>query len=546
MAEQEIESGGIEKRIREIELRLNRIESALEISKSTSNYPENISIPDEPVIASRDIVEEEKGLESRIGRYGLSTIGNIVLFFGIAFLTQYLITIGQALASAVIGYVSSLTIFLLAKYMKKSNLSLAFMFKITGQVLLFFVTMRLHFFSQTHLIQQKSITIILLVLVVAYQVYWAIRNRSQTLSVISVVFAITIALVSDSTHLTLSVVTIAAGASVYYFYRFKWQPLVFITISLSYMAFFMWLFGNPLLGHKMGMINEHHLGIIYLFILGGCYSSILLFRQKESSNDDFFIGVTFVNGIIFTLLLVLTVLKFFAHDYVSLFWVISLSCLAFSVLLFSRSDWNFASAYYSLYGFMAMSIALYGLFGFPDIYFILPVQSLLVVSMALWFRNRLIVVMNSLLFLGILLIYILSSNSINSANFSFAIIAIISARIVNWKTSRLKLETHIIRNLYLIEGFVMVMYALYHAIPKHFITLSWVMAALVYFIMSILLKNVKYRYMALGTVICAALYLFLVDLARIEIIYRVLALLFLAAISIGISMYYSNRVKSDS
>ena len=49
--------------------------------------------------------------------------------------------------------------------------------------------------------------------------------------------------------------------------------------------------------------------------------------------------------------------------------------------------------------------------------------------------------------------------------------------------------------------------------------------------------------MALGTIICAAIYLFMVDLARIEIIYRVLALLFLAAISIGISMYYTNRTK---
>jgi hypothetical protein len=44
--------------------------------------------------------------------------------------------------------------------------------------------------------------------------------------------------------------------------------------------------------------------------------------------------------------------------------------------------------------------------------------------------------------------------------------------------------------------------------------------------------------------IFAAIYLFIVDLARIELIYRILALLFLAAISIGISIYYTNRVKN--
>ena len=69
----------------------------------------------------------------------------------------------------------------------------------------------------------------------------------------------------------------------------------------------------------------------------------------------------------------------------------------------------------------------------------------------------------------------------------------------------------------MIEGFFMVLYALIHAVPRQFVTLSWTIAALLYFLISILLKNVKYRYMALGTMICAAFYLFIVDLARIEI-----------------------------
>lgn len=538
--------GEIENRLRAIEIRLSRMESILEnptVEKLYSN--ESVIKAENQLGTSDNLLEEEKGLESRIGRYGLASMGNIVLFFGITFLAQYLMNNGQPLISSVIGYSSALAIFFLAKYLKKTNVPLAFMFKINGQVLLFFITIRLHFFSAAPLIQQKYVVVVLLFLIIGYQVYWAIRNQSQTLSVISVVFAVTAALVTDSTHLMLPIVTITAMVSVFYFYRFRWQPLVFITICLSYFAFFLWLFSNPLLGHKMVIISDHHFGIIYLFLLGACYSSILLFRQKESVSDDFFVGVTFTNGIVFTLLLALTVLKFFSTDYVTLFLVITISCLLFSGWLHSRSDWNFATAYYSLYGFMAMSIAIYGLFGFPKIYFLLSVQSLLVVSMALWFRNRLIVVMNSLLFFAILMVYLLTSQSINSANFSFALIAIISARIVNWQSSRLKIETHIMRNLYLIEGFVMMLVALYHAIPNQFITLSWILTGLVYFLLSILLKNVKYRYMALGTMICAALYLFLVDLARIEIIFRVLALLVLAAISIGISMYYTSRVKKE-
>ena len=69
------------------------------------------------------------------------------------------------------------------------------------------------------------------------------------------------------------------------------------------------------------------------------------------------------------------------------------------------------------------------------------------------------------------------------------------------------------------------------------------MAALLFFAVSLLIKNVKYRYMALATIISAAFYLFRVDLARIEIAYRVIAFMFLAIISIGISVYYTRKIR---
>ncbi len=253
--------------------------------------------------------------------------------------------------------------------------------------------------------------------------------------------------------------------------------------------------------------------------------------------------MTFLNGILFSFLLVFVVLGFFSKNYVALFSIITICCLIYSIILHFKSDWHFGSAFYALYGFMAMSIALYGLFGFPQVYLLLSVQSLIVVSVALWFRNRLIIVMNSILFLTILIIYLILSKSLDGVNFSFALVSLISARIINWKSSRLQIKTDLIRNLYMVEGFIMVLYALVQAVPKQFVTLSWAIAALLYFLIGFILKNVKYRYMALGTMICAAFYLFIRDLARIELIYRVIALLVLAAISIGISIYYTNRIK---
>jgi len=544
MADQNEEMERILGRMHSLEVRLSKLETALSIAgKESLDSPEQPlnQVDQEPV--TNTLNEEEQGLESQIGRFGLAWLGNTVLLFGITILAQYMINLGYMFFSFLFGYFAAAAIFFMAGYLRKTNGHLSFIFRINAQVLLFYITVRLHFFSAAPLIPAKSIAVVILLLLVVFQVYLSIRNESQVYAAMAVIFTLSTAVLGDTTNLTLPLVVFAAAGSVYFYKRFKWEPLLIITIFLSYITFALWLFGNPLAGHYVAMITEHQSGVVYLLALGASYSVVSLFRQKDSVSDDFLISAIIINGLLFTIFLLLMVLRFFSSEYVTLFTLITVFSLVFSIILYSKSDWNFASAFYALYGFMAMSIALYGTFGLPRVYFLLSVQSLLVVSMALWFRNKLIVVMNSLLFLTILIIYLLSAKNVSGVNFCFAIIAFISARIINWKSSRLYIKTDMIRNLYMIEGFIMMLLALEHAVPRQLVTFSWTMAALMYFIISLLLKNIKYRYMALGTMICSAFYLFIVDLARIEIIYRVLALLFLAAISIGISIYYTNRVK---
>ena len=544
MANQESELEKIESRLKSIETRLTRIESSLTRSEDANSYRYDEKKGTAPSqVISETVNEEEKGLESQIGRFVLSWMGNIVLLLGITFLTEYIMGLGHQLLSVLLGYGAAASILFIAYYLKRSNVHLAFIFNLNGQLLLFFITLRLHFFSTAPLISDKTISIVLLMLLVSFQVYLAIRNKSRSYATLSVIFAIATGIMSDMTHVMLPLVILTATMTLFYFYRYDWQPLTILTILFTYICFFIWLFGNPVMGHPMQLLPEPHYGYIYLFGLGGCFSLLPIFRKDDGSSDDFIIGSVIVNGLLFTMLLILVSVKFFSTGYVGLFTIITISCLIYSTFLKSTSSWNFASAFYALYGFMAMSIALYGLFGFPRVYLLLSVQSLLVVSLALWFRNRLMVVMNSLLFLIILIVYLISSKSTDGVNFSFALAALISARIINWQKSRLQIKTDILRNQYLIVGFFMVLYALYHGVPRQFVTLSWTMAALLYFLLSFILKNVKYRYMALGTMISAAFYLFIVDLARIEVIYRVLAFLFLAVISIGISIYYTNRIK---
>jgi hypothetical protein len=165
--------------------------------------------------------------------------------------------------------------------------------------------------------------------------------------------------------------------------------------------------------------------------------------------------------------------------------------------------------------------------------------------MALWFRSRIIVVMNLFLFLLLLATYSAGKTNLTLVNFSFALVAFLSARIIKWQKDRLNIKTDLIRNTYLVILFFILLYALYKAVPGQYVTLSWTSAAVLYFLLSIVLKNVKYRYLAIATVIATALYLFAVDLAKIGMVFRIIAFLFLAIISIAISAYYVRKVRKS-
>ena len=72
-------------------------------------------------LLSETIIDEEKGLESKIGSVGLAWLGNFVLLFAIVFFTEYIITQGHRLLSVVIGVFSVGIIFWISNYLKNNK-----------------------------------------------------------------------------------------------------------------------------------------------------------------------------------------------------------------------------------------------------------------------------------------------------------------------------------------------------------------------------------------------------------------------------------------
>jgi membrane protein implicated in regulation of membrane protease activity len=378
---------------------------------------------------------------------------------------------------------------------------------------------------------------------IGVQVYLAIRQSSELLTGIALVLIIVTALISDSLHITLSFITATAAAALYFLYRFNWWRLLVVTLILVYLSHILWLINNPLMGHTFEIVPSHPYNLVYLFASGVIFSMSTLIRRNTEFGIKGTNTIVLLNAFWFALTILLVTADYYPTSYVGMFGAISGFCLLFSVWLHLKTRSPFVPAFFACFGFTALSVSFYGYAKLPDAYFFLALQSFLVVSMALWFRSKIIVVVNSLLYLGILLIYLLSAHPVDRISFCFAFVAFATARILNLKKERLTLKTDLMRNMYLVALFFTLLFAFYHAVPGRYITLSWTAVAAGYFLLSFLLRNVKYRWMAIATLLVTVVYLFLVDLANLSIGYRVMAFLFLAVISISASLYYSNRVK---
>jgi hypothetical protein len=543
------DSEELNERIRRLETRISRLESQVDRGQyipASPGYSQESSSTRVIESDDEDIHVEDAAIESNVLEYGLAGFGSIILIFGLIFLMIFLQKNLTGLLSGLIGYMAVTGVFLFAYYFRNSFYYLSYMFNISGHLLAYYVTLRLHFFSSQPALHSENIALGLLLIIVAGQIYFGIKRKSEFLGGLGIILLLLTGLFADKTHLTLPLGVMTAIVSIYLLMRYNWRQVFLLSIVLIYVTHFLWLLNNPIMGHSVGGNLFHDYNLVYLFLYGAIFSYTPMIKQKGLLTQGFYSSTIILNGISFSLVLLFVVLKFYQDNYSWIFLLISILCLPYSIYLKTVLDRKFDPAFYACFGFFAISVAVYGYAKLPGAYFLLAWQSLLVVSIALWYRSKIIVLANTGLFAGIMIIYLLSSPSLDRINFSLAIVGLASARIINWQKERLTLKTDSIRNFYLITVFFSLLYALYHAFSKEYVTISWSAAAFLYFMLSILLKNSKYRWMAVLTLAVTAIYLFFVDLAHMEMGYRVIAFLFLAIISLGASLYYTKKVRSKN
>ena len=535
--------GQLRQRLTELENRISKLEKNAAYRDRDTTYEPARQI-DRQEIPAAPPGSNHEAIESRIGEYGMAWMGNIVLLFGILFLTQLFQTNNHTTISLIFGF-SAVVLVYLAGYLTRNSLPyMSMLFNYNGHLLLYIQMMRVCLFKESMIITSPVLGHALVLAVLISLIYLAYRKDSQVLAVLTWIMMCITAVTSGYTHVMLPIMMGITATAIIFVLQKGWWPGLMISIFLAYTLYLIWILGNPILNRAIEIRTEHQMGYIYLYTIAMAYSFLALLPSSERTLQKQLQPSIVLNGLGFSFMIAISTPAFFTENYYVYFGLVAAFCILFSIWLQIRGQWKTIAAMYALYSFVSISITIAGIYHFPLAFFLLSIQSLLVVSMALWFRSRFIVVMNTILFIGLLLTYIIIGDPLNSINFSFALVALVTARILNWKKQRLEIRTEWIRNIFLFTGAIMVLFSLHKAVPANFITLSWALSAVVFFILSIIIKNMKYRWLAIITMVLTVFYLFLVDLDNISLGYRIVALMFISMISLAISMFYSRKQRS--
>mgnify|MGYP000091380550 CR=1 FL=1 len=503
-----------------------------------------ISVPDTELDIEINVPKKPKGsIEIGLGEYGMAWLGNIVLLFGITFLSQTLYASGKILLATLVSYVSVLAIYLASYYAKKSYAYLSRLLLFNGHLLLYYFTLRLSFFNENIVLSDPVYVLLALILISVFLLYRAYHQKWQFHFGFVLVLMLATGVVSNNSHLMLGLTVFVSAVSVITYQKYNWVKLLVIMISLVYFLHINWLVNNPIITKVAEFRSTSDFGIVYLLLNASVFSVLAILPKKASNSDELILATLIWNGLGFTTALSLTIVVFYTTQYAFILAAVSLLCLVFSFILKYRSYLSITASLYAIYAFISLSVALYGIFLLPKAYTFLVLQSLLVVSMALWFRSRFMVLANTFLFVLILILFLKDEGTGSVSSFVFMIVAFISARIMNWKKERLNLKTELIRNLYLSSGWIMTLIAFHRVMPQSFITISWIGVALLFFLFSYYLRNIKYRWLAIATMIASAVNLVFRDMKNMEITFRILVFLALAIILITVSIVYTKWLK---
>ena len=485
-----------------------------------------------------------EALEYEVGENWFARVGILALAIGGVFTLSLPYGELPAFLPSVVGYAVAAALFWVAHRWQRMFELVANYFRGAAMALLWFATIRLAFFGAQSVLGRESVALVsLLVAVVICNLAIAFRRKSPHLATLALATGYGSAIAVGSAWLVLpTVIVLPVVATLEGEKLLSVLPVLAATV-LSYATYLAWAIGNPIHGGGLhfvagpGFAPAIPLAAALVLVVGrierpGGAADAIVATTHAGLNCALGYGVFLVH----TAAVFITTFAF-AHVAASLVFLSS------ALLFWIRLRCAASTFFYAMTGYAALSIAIIHASAIPNVFVWLSLESIVVVATAVWFQSRFIVVANFLIYVGIVLGYEILKERETGISLAIGVVALLSARILNWQKDRLQLKTELMRNAYLFSGFVVFPYALYHLVPPRYVGLAWVGLAVVYYTLNLIVRSPKYRWMGHATLLLTSVYLLMPGAGTVDPVYRVLSFLALGTVLLVVSLTFS-RLRS--
>jgi len=512
-----------------LEKRLARIERALGMSE----------MPAPAHAVTADPARAGGELEMVVGQNLFAKVGILVLAIGVALTMSLPWPDLPPVLPSVVGWVLAGCLLALAQWLQNSIPLLARYFRGAGMILLFFATLRLAYFGARPVFAAAS-PVMGALLAVAVSVNLAIAwwRRTVFQLVLALFTGYAAALAVGTPWYVFGMVTALSLYALLAARRFDNPWLVVVATPLAFLTYLIWAVGNPVVGNKPEVVTGPFAGAVLLLVWMSIHAAAMIWRRNRTPEDPVLLLGSLLNCGGYVLFLAHVFIRY-RDVFIAANVAASILLLVIAVIFWVREQSRGATFIYAMTGYAALNMALIMAFPVPDLFAWLSAQSLLVVTTAIWFRSRFIIIANFLIYLVVVACYMAVAKQETGISLVFGVVALTSARILHWKKDRLELKTELMRNAYLATAFVVFPYALYHLVPRIWVAVSWVGLALFYYLMNLLTESRKYRWLGHNTLLLTVVYILVVGVAKLEGAQRIMSFLLLGTVLLVVSVIFS-------
>lgn len=517
--------------LKNLEQRITIIEDKLHLSKTENETDENLSYRDEENT-------EPNSMEIKFGEYWFTNFAIIVLAIGVISILTLPFQEFHPILPSTFGMVCVGALIGMSFYWKKSYPYLSTYLIGAGLGLSYFSALRLFHFSPETALSGIVLEVIILTSISTLCLITSTKLKVKYLIALSLTMFCLTGIISNNPLFLFILLSIIASTFVFYRLKYELDGLIIYGLSICYLSHFIWAINNPFMGNEMMLVSEPGFNLIFLIVYAVIFSFGNFLHKPKAMETELSITGSILNALgCYALFLVISFSKF-VNSLPEYHTLLAIAFLALAIASWKINMSMYSTFIYSLLAYASMSIAIIGSASVPEVYIYLIWQSLLVIATAIWFRSKYIVISNFIIYMAIFVTYLIASNEFSLISLSFGLIAIISARVLNWKKHRLTIKTELMRNVYLTIAFISVPYTLLKSVPPNFVVFSLLAVIILYYAMSILLKNSKYRWMAHLTTIGSIGYTLLYGTSNMDSSYLIYSLLALGMILLAVSLTY--------